>query len=184
MSWRQMFILKDGTPLLIREVTFNDASALNTLAAEVFGSTDQVLTSLEEFQSKNNLDAQIKRIKHYHDRLGMCIFVAELDGQLVGTLDFWNGHRKRIRHTGEFGMGVHPAFRDKGIGKCLIEMLLQWAQQNPLIEKVKLGVFASNKRGIHLYKKMGFLQEGRRVAEVKTAAGDYVDIIEMYKMVE
>lgn len=181
---RELFILKDGTPLLVREVTFQDAIPLNEMVAQVFGSSNQVLTSLEEFQNTGTIEAQLKRIKHYSEAIGKCIFVAEIDRQLVGTIDFWNGHRKRIEHTGEFGMGVLPEYRDKGIGACLIQMLLKWAIVNPVIEKVKLGVFANNPRAIHLYKKMGFEEEGRRIAEIKMSDGQYHDVIEMYKNVK
>lgn len=179
-----MFILKDGTPLIVREITFQDALSLNEMAARVFGSSNQVLTSLEEFKQTSTLEVQLKRIKHYSEAIGKCIFVAEVDRQLVGTLDFWNGDRKRIEHTGEFGMGVVPEYRDLGIGACLIKVLLKWAKENPIIEKVKLGVFATNHRGIHLYKKMGFIEEGRRVAEIKMADGNYFDVIEMYQNVK
>lgn len=181
---RELFILKDGSSLLVREATFQDAIPLNEMVAQVFGSSDQVLTSLEEFQTTGTIEAQLKRIKHYSEAIGKCIFVAEIDRQLVGTLDFWNGHRKRIEHTGEFGMGVLPEYRDKGIGACLIQMLLKWAVSNTIIEKVKLGVFANNPRAIHLYQKMGFEEEGRRVAEIKMSDGQYHDVIEMYKNVK
>lgn len=184
MVFQQLFSLKDGRSLIVREVTYYDAAALNQLAGAVFSSTDHVLTLPEEFEPVNNLKAQTERIKHYLEHECKCILVAELEGQLVGTLDFWNGHRQKIAHTGEFGMGVHPSFRDLGVGKALLETLLRWATIHPIIEKVKLGVFASNKRAVHLYQKMGFIQEGRRVAEVKTADSNYIDIIEMYKIVK
>lgn len=180
----RMFILKDGTPLLIRPVTYNDVVDLNVLVAKVFGSSDQVLTSPEEFEASGGLDAQLQRIKHYSESIGKCIFVAEIDRKLVGTIDFWNGYRKRIEHTGEFGMGVLPEYRDMGIGAKLIEVLLEWAKENPIIEKVKLGVFATNERAVHLYKKMGFVEEGRCVREVKMGDGTYIDVIEMYKDVK
>ncbi len=180
---RQSFTLQDGTVLMIREVTFNDALGINHLGTMIFSSTDQVLTSPEEFRKDGTFENQLKRIKNYSEAAGKCIFVAEIEGRIVGMIDFWNGHRKRIEHTGEFGMGVHPDYRNKGIGKCLIEMLLKWAKENPMIEKVKLGVFSTNARGIHLYTKMGFVEEGRKVNEVKTEEGKYIDVIEMYKCV-
>lgn len=181
---RELFILKNGASLLVREATFQDALALNELTAQVFGSSDQVLTSLEEFQVSGTLEAQLKRIKHFSEAIGKCVFVAEIDRKLVGTIDFWNGYRKRIEHTGEFGMGVLPNYRDQGIGACLIQVLLKWALANPVIEKVKLGVFANNPRAIHLYQKMGFKEEGRRIAEIKMSDGQYHDVIEMYKTVK
>jgi RimJ/RimL family protein N-acetyltransferase len=177
---RQEFTLKDGSTLIVRDATFNDVIALNQMIGKVFGSTDQVLTSVAEFKKMITLELQLKRIKNYTEAIGKCIFVAEIDKKMVGTLDFWNGERKRVEHTGEFGMGVLLDYRNKGIGKCLIEVLLQWAKENSIIEKVKLGVFDSNARGIHLYKKMGFIEEGRKVDEAKTEDGGYLDVIEMY----
>jgi len=180
---RELFILKNGSSLLVREATFQDALPLNQMIAQVFGSSNQVLTSLEEFQTSGTLQAQLQRIKDFSETIGKCIFVAEIDRKLVGTIDFWNGHRKRVEHTGEFGMGVLPNYRDQGIGTCLIQMLLKWAIANPVIEKIKLGVFDNNPRAIHLYQKMGFVEEGRRIAEIKMEDGQYHDVIEMYKKV-
>ena len=179
-----MFILENGLPIVVRKAVYNDALFINQLVARIYGSTDQVLTSLEEFNSSITLNAQLSRIKNYSDSRGKLLLVAEIEKKLVGTLDFWDGQRQRVQHTGEFGMGVLKEFRDLGIGKCLIDVLLLWATENPIIEKVKLGVFASNERAIHLYQKMGFVEEGRRVAEIKMAEGNYLDVIEMYKNVK
>lgn len=181
---RKMFILKDGTPLVVREATYNDAVVLIPLLRRIFQTSSEVLTTIGEFQKEDTLEAQLQRIKHFSEAPGKCLFVAEMGSALVGTIDFWNGHRQRIAHTGEFGMGVLPECRDKGIGKCLLETLLEWAKENPLIEKVKLGVFASNARAIHLYKKMGFVEEGRKTNEIKMESGAYFDVIEMYQIVK
>ncbi len=178
---QQMFILADGTSLLIREANFNDAVFLNQLAAAIFASTDQVLTTLEEFKSSSTVNAQLKRIENYMNGTGKLLLVAEVGGKLVGTLDFWNGNRKRIQHTGEFGMGVVSDFRNKGVGGYMLQVLLDWAKNNPIIEKIKLGVFASNGRAIHLYQKMGFVEEGRSISEIKTEDGLYCDVITMYQ---
>ncbi len=70
-----------------------------------------------------------------------------------------------------------------GIGKELIEALLDWAEANPLIEKVSLGVFSTNHRAISLYKRLGFIEEGRKIKEFKMSENEYVDDIIMYKLV-
>ena len=53
-----------------------------------------------------------------------------------------------------------------------------------LIEKLTLEVFVTNEAAIRLYRKMGFLEEGRRVRHVKIADGKYVDVIVMYVFVK
>ena len=60
---------------------------------------------------------------------------------------------------------------------------LDWAEKNPLIEKVSLGVLSTNYRAIALYKSMGFVEEGRKIKEIKINENEYVDDILMYKFV-
>ena len=56
-------------------------------------------------------------------------------------------------------MGVHPAYRESGLGTLLLtEALRQAEEYGP--EKVELGVFSSNARAISLYRRMGFVREG------------------------
>lgn len=111
------------------------------------------------------------------------MLVAETSMGVVGWIVFLSSNRLRLSYTGSFGMMVDKDFRNKGIGKLLIEGLLGWADSNPLIEKVSLGVFSTNDRAIALYKKMGFIQEGRKIKEFKMDSGEYVDDILMYKFV-
>jgi RimJ/RimL family protein N-acetyltransferase len=47
-----------------------------------------------------------------------------------------------------------------------------------------LAVFATNARAIGLYRKLGFVEEGRRPREVKFGADQYVDDILMYRFVK
>jgi RimJ/RimL family protein N-acetyltransferase len=58
--------------------------------------------------------------------------------------------------------------------------LLQWAEDNSLIEKVSLAVFSTNANAIKLYKKLGFKQEGRCPRDM-IIGGKYADSILMYK---
>ena len=78
-------------------------------------------------------------------------------------------------------MMIDSTFRGKGIGKALLQELLNWAEQNRYIEKVSLGVFSTNINAISLYKKMGFIEEGRKIGEAKLNDNEYIDDVLMYK---
>jgi RimJ/RimL family protein N-acetyltransferase len=43
-----------------------------------------------------------------------------------------------------------------------------------------LQVFATNENAIKLYKKLGFIEEGRHIKAIKQLDGEYVDIVQMY----
>lgn len=66
----------------------------------------------------------------------------------------------------------------------MLKTLLEWAQANPLIEKVGLAVFSTNARVIELYRRLGFVEEGRRAKEIKFGPGKYVDEVLMGRFVK
>ena len=61
----------------------------------------------------------------------------------------------------------------------LLTALLDWAAVHPVLEKLDLGVFASNARAIHLYHAFDFRDEGRQVRAIKFADGRCDDLILM-----
>lgn len=144
---------------------------------EVIAEDRYFISTEEEFQDQQ---AWIQK-KSVNDR--DIILIAECNKTIVGWLAFQSPERKRLAHTGSFGLMVRKDQRGQGIGKRLIEELLIWAAANPMIEKVCLGVFSSNISAIALYRKMGFIEEGRKIHEIKIADNLYVDDILMYKLV-
>ena len=136
----------------------------------------------EEFTK--TLSQQQEWVQGILDNENETLIVAEKDGEVVGWIVFQTTpNRKRLSHTGSFGMMIRKGFRELGIGEFLLKALLEWAVKNPLIEKVSLGVFSTNKRAISLYKKMEFIEEGRKINEFKLNDHEYVDDILMYKLV-
>lgn len=164
--------------IIIRRPNENDAENLIAYAKILFASTDQVLTTLQEYTI--SLEDEKTWINNSLNNLNSIILIAELDNQVVGLLDFSTKNKKKIAHIGEFGVSVHPAYQRNGIGQKLIETLLDWAVQNAQIEKVFLNVFATNQRAINLYKKFGFVEEGRHIKAIKQLTGEYIDLIQMY----
>ncbi len=65
----------------------------------------------------------------------------------------------------------------------MLKTLLDWAEKNPLIEKVGLSVFATNTDASRLYRRLDFVEEGRRAKEIKFGPGEYVDEVLMGRFV-
>ncbi|MEO5684232.1 MAG: N-acetyltransferase [Chitinophagaceae bacterium] len=62
----------------------------------------------------------------------------------------------------ELTIAVHPNFQGQGLGKKIFTYLLQWITvQRPDILRIELFTQESNEKAIALYKKIGFVQEGR-----------------------
>jgi len=176
--------LKDGTTALIRKAVPDDAECLLKLFNETVKDDRYVLTTIEDVKEMQmTVEKEVEWIKN-HDKDGSVVLVGQVGESIAGLVGFENGNRKRNSHTSELHISVLKQYRGVGLGKALIDNALQWARRDPLIEKVCLCVFADNDRAISLYEKIGFVEEGRKVREIKRSPNDYVDIILMYKFVK
>ena len=70
---------------------------------------------------------------------------------------------------------LNPLHRGRGVGRALLTAGLEWAIENPTIEKVGLSVFSDNERAIALYRLLGFEEEGCRRGEYRMDDGSYRD---------
>ena len=85
--------------------------------------------------------------------------------------------KQELSHTCEFGMSVLQSHRNQGLGKQLLEALVNWAKESNL-EIIELNVFSNNKAGINLYEKAGFVFDGIRKNYIKQEE-KYCDLIHM-----
>lgn len=169
--------LKDGTACTIRTTREADARGLHDLLVKVAHDGVFIVTEPDEVPTPDELVRKIARHNRSPNDLNL---VAALDGgAIIGDLLATGGERRRVSHKIRFGLSVAKEFRDRGVGRALIGAMLAWAQAHPTIEKVDLGVFASNQRARHLYESLGFKEEGRRVREIKIGPGEYEDDIAM-----
>jgi RimJ/RimL family protein N-acetyltransferase len=172
------YLTKDGRQFTIRQPSIDDAEAIINYSKIVFASTDQVLTTLEEYTI--TVENEKIWVQNLNDNPNALLLIAQLNNQIVGFLFFIPNTKKKNAHTGEFGVNVHPNFQGIGIGHRLIETLLAWARDNKQIEKVSLTVFSTNAQAIKLYKNVGFIEEGRHINAIKQLNGAYVDSVQMY----
>jgi RimJ/RimL family protein N-acetyltransferase len=173
--------LKGQLEVCIRMGSPNDASRLVQITGNVIKEGNFVVTEPGEFDLEEEQErAWIGR--HLVDE-GHLILVAEVGEQVVGFLHFQNGYRKRLKHRGRFHMLIDDEWRNQGVGSALIKTMLEWTESHPEIEKVCFAVFSNNTGAISLYKKFGFLEEGRRIGEIKLGADKFVDDVLMYKWV-
>lgn len=177
----QQFKSKSSVQVTVRSATRQDAAAILDLSSSVIGEEVYQLTSSSEF--KMTIEVEEEWIESHLQNPNHIILLAEMNSKIVGMLDFSNGHRLRIAHTGEFGMSVDKNLRNQGLGSLLLKVLIEWANKNETIEKIGLSVHNNNERAIALYKKMGFEVEGVRKRDLKYAEGQYIDTVVMGRFV-
>ena len=100
--------------------------------------------------------------------------VAIGDGEVIGSI-----HVAASGHGyGEIGMAIAREWRGRGVGSALMEAAIAWARARGL-HKLSLDVFAHNSAGLALYRKYGFVEEGRRIKHYRRQSGELWDSIEM-----
>jgi RimJ/RimL family protein N-acetyltransferase len=100
--------------------------------------------------------------------------VAVGDGEIVGSI-----HVGKSRHGfGDIGMAVARDWRGRGVGSALLAAAIEWARSEGL-HKLSLAVFPHNEAGIALYRKFGFVEEGRLVKQFRRQSGELWDALEM-----
>ena len=164
--------LTDGRILVIREASSKDAAVLLEYLSRISQETDFLTFGPGEFLLTKEEEARYLEKINSADN---CLYlVALIAAELAGILILEAGSRPRIRHSGELVISVLKEFWGNGIASDLIDALVSWARNGKIIKKINLKVRADNKRAISLYRRKGFLVEGRLKKQI-FLKGKYFD---------
>jgi [ribosomal protein S18]-alanine N-acetyltransferase len=83
--------------------------------------------------------------------------LAEVEGRIVGYVLFWSLPEEVDIHN----IAVHPDFRRQGIGRLLLEQVVDAARRQERV-RVTLDVRFSNAPAQNLYRSFGFVIRGLR----------------------
>jgi ribosomal protein S18 acetylase RimI-like enzyme len=109
-------------------------------------------------------------------------FVA-LDGErVVGWADIFPDWAHALAHRGHLGMGVLAAYRGRGLGTRLLSACLAKAASQGLA-RIELETRVDNTAAIGLYRKLGFIEEGRKRWGMRFD-GVYFDTLMMARCVD
>lgn len=77
-----------------------------------------------------------------------------------------------------FGLAIgEKSYWDKGFGTEATKLMLNYGFENLALHRVTLWVYDFNARGIHLYEKLGFKEEGRKRESVFRGGEWYDEIL-------
>lgn len=104
--------------------------------------------------------------------------VVALDGdRVVGHVHVQREGHPVTRHVATLGIAVAADRRRRGIGAALMSEAFRWARSVG-VEKIMLSVYPHNRAAIALYRRSGFVEEGRLVGHSRKSSG-YEDEILM-----
>lgn len=144
--------------LKIRLPDSGDAPAAMEFVNSLVGEDVKVLhnktNSLEE--EERWLGEQLAAIAAGNEIL----YFAFAGEKLVGSAEIKRG-RGKSAHVGTVGISVAKGWRGRGLGTELLEKILLAGRSELGLRIATLTVFANNLPAINLYRKAGFVEEGR-----------------------
>lgn len=150
--------LKNGESIVIRPAKTNDAVELIEYLEKISSESDNLTFGPGEFEI--SVEQEVNFLESMANSDNAIYLIAHNGYNIVGSLNFSGGGRPRVAHTGEFGVSVLKAYWYYGIGTELIKYLLEWCTASGRIKKVNLRVRTDNEHAIHVYRKLGFVEEG------------------------
>ena len=163
------------TRVHVRRADPADAEPLTRLAEAVSAEPEGWLITVGgEWRSVGEERRYLKALRRYPHA---AVFVAELDGRIVGRLSVARDTHPASAHVADLGLMVAIDARRRGVGRALLEAAVEWARESD-VRKLELHVFPWNEAAIRLYDAFGFEREGYRKGHY-VRGGDDVDAILM-----
>jgi RimJ/RimL family protein N-acetyltransferase len=160
--------------ITIRPARIEEAAILCSAEREI-AQTPGLLISRPEELRPETFSALIEKLTN---GAGWYV-VAEENGACVGHALLNPMELSAVAHVFRLTIVVHPGQSGRGIGTLLMQSLCDWAKNSPQLHKVELLVRATNERALSLYRKFGFIEEGRFRERVRMPDGTFVDEIAM-----
>ena len=157
--------------MLIRPYQPDDLPTLKRITVAAFDgvSIDQGMQKL--FGTIEGHDWQWRKARQLDDDVARDpsgIFVAEIDGRIVGCITTWQDREAGIGHIPN--LAIEADCRSRGLGRQLIEFALHRFRDAGLTH-AKIETLVQNAVGEHLYTSLGFREVARQihfVAELAT----------------
>ena len=163
--------------LVVRQATPDDAAACLEHAARAFEEFP-----LNFLYDPGEFDMTVEQERAYIEaaaaRDNDLFLVALVDGNVVGVLTYEGGRRRANRHAVSLGVSVRAAWCGQGIGTALMRAAIDHARSGGVVRRIELHVYPHNDRAAALYRRLGFVEEGRRRRAV-IKGGEYADDIVM-----
>ncbi|MCK1542519.1 GNAT family N-acetyltransferase [Bradyrhizobium sp. 179] len=137
----------------IRRLNSNDAASFKAIRLEALSANPELLRSTFELENGLSVVWFAGRLQNAH------VVGAFQNGELVGTAGFSIQEGQPNAHKGRlFGMYVRPSSRNVGIGRLLLNSVLDIAREH--VELIQLSVVRENRPARLLYESAGFLEYG------------------------
>jgi ribosomal protein S18 acetylase RimI-like enzyme len=137
----------------LRRLAPDDAALYRDIRLEALAESPDAFSSTLETEKERPLEAFAARLADSH-------VIGAFDGsELTGVAGFYVQPGPKHAHKGMlWGMYVRPGYRGLGIGRMLVEAIIDHARRR--VELLQLFVVSDNLPARQLYQSLGFVEYG------------------------
>lgn len=156
----------------IRLLDSADAEIYREIRLKSLKDNPEAFLAVYELELDKSIEVTRNNLKPSDGRFTLGAFN---ENRVVGIVTFVRESGVKTNHKGNvYGMYVSPAFRGQGIGKALINKLVEQAKQCDGLERINLTVISNNDAAKNLYRSTGFNVYGTECNALKVG-GHYWD---------
>jgi RimJ/RimL family protein N-acetyltransferase len=170
--------LRDGARVTLRSAAPDDAEAMLRFRREVVALSPFVLTVPEDLTDLA-LEDQRSSLETFAAHPCTLMLLAFAGGELIGASSLIGFDRAKKRHTADYGAAIAEPWRGRGVGRAMLEILIEWARSNPDLLRLTLDVMADNTRARRMYELAGFRACGHERRAYRQPDGSFADGIKM-----
>ncbi len=168
------------TAWLIRDASDDDVRAITAIYNALIPT--HTVTWTEQVSTEADQAASLAR----HQREGFPVMVAEIDGVVVGFASYehfrgegkWPGYRSTAEHS----IHVREAYWSRGVGRALMEGLIERARSAGI--HVLVGAIdAGNQASLRFHARLGFV-EVARMPETGQKFGRWLDLVLVQRVLD
>lgn len=171
---------KRGKKIVIRYPRWEDIDELTAYINKLSAEDTFILFSGEKIKKEEECKALAKWFVDMELQDAVWLLV-ESNKKIIGIANVNRNkdNRKRSLHVGLLGISIKKEFRGEGIGKILLQTIINEAKNKlPNLKLIFLEVFEKNYLALNLYQKLGFEKCGQ-VPDFILYHNQYIDAIYM-----
>ncbi len=171
------FTAQDGEKVILRTPKWEDLDDLLDVINSLIEEGAEI-----EYDTQMTRDAEadwLARTLANLEKDKVLPVVAEVKGKIIASASISTKGFTCTKHVGDLGILIRSGYRDRGVGTEIMKTLMEQARLMK-VTILTLSVFATNKRAIHVYEKVGFKEAGR-IRKGIYRKGQFIDRIIMTK---
>ena len=150
--------IKLSREIAMEKAQIKDAANILSYLKTIGGESDNLLFGAEGLCV--TIEQEEKIIENINASPTSIMAIAKENDVIVSVGTLSGSTRQRISHHVELALSVRKSHWNIGIGKAMVDYLIEFAKGTDQIEIIDLKVKSDNLPGIALYKKCGFEQIG------------------------